>query len=126
MIRTDWLSRQREPDEGRGMNALERQVQALQTAVSALATQLPLQAERTQQMAGALHDLGERLTALEARVLESRRDRSRDEDEALVKLRTAVARVERQLEFNADEARKTAMGLLERIERSRSSGPGSL
>jgi chromosome segregation ATPase len=60
----------------------------------------------------------ERLRGLDetVRALEAAEQQAKSDREELVKLRVAIKRAERQLELNADESRKTAAALLERVE----------
>jgi uncharacterized coiled-coil protein SlyX len=58
--------------------------------------------------AETMAEMKARLSRLEARAL--------SDGETLIKLATAVARTQKQLDLNAEEARKTAAGLLAMID----------
>jgi uncharacterized coiled-coil protein SlyX len=110
------------------LEALERQVGGMRDTLQTLASDLPLEAERLRRLtesclamqaglsrietvlsadAVAISEMNDRIALLEARAVQ--------DAETLVKLATAVARAQRQLDFNAEEARKTAAGLLAMI-----------
>jgi predicted nucleic acid-binding Zn-ribbon protein len=111
------------------IQALEREVDAIHTAVATVAHQVPLEAERAQQMARALNELKGQLCSLESRAsidrdllrsatedvrnLEERAKADRDD---LVKMRTALLRVQRELDHSVEQAREAATGLFRRIE----------
>ena len=88
--------------------AIERELEATRTALAAIAGQMAAQGERAQAMTLALSQLGERVAALESQATEG--------TDRIAQLRGAVSRVERQLDFAVEESRKTATGLLARID----------
>lgn len=69
-----------------------------------------------------LHSERQTTRALSETVGELRANVDRDGVE-LATLRTAVARLEKQLQWVSDEAQKTGIALLERVERSRRGQP---
>jgi predicted nucleic acid-binding Zn-ribbon protein len=111
---------------------LEREVDAIHTTLATVAHQVPLEAERAQEMARSLNELRGRVSSLESRAsidrdllrsatedvrnLEERAKADRDE---FVKMRTAVLRVQRELDHSVEQAREAATGLLRRIEKVR-------
>lgn len=127
-MRRGWFGRIFRGDPER-IEALEREVDAMHTALATVARQVPLEAERAQQMARSLHELMGRLSILESRAdtdrdllrsatedvrnLEERAKVDRDE---LAKTRTALLRVQRELDHSVEQAREAATGLFQRIE----------
>lgn len=125
------------------VDALEREIAAMRNAHAQAAVDLraaheatraaiQTEAERSYQAARLLLDLSERVAALEARGsaletltattaedAEASDQRARDQSEDVARLRAAVLRLEKQMERDAEEARKVATGLLQRIEASR-------
>jgi chromosome segregation ATPase len=149
----NWLTGIR--DRGRRIEALEHAVNSLTDRVSDLADVLSpaaarleqdrdefasmrtsalavmaAEAERAQELSGVVRGLGEQVDALESAAvpqavssLEQRVDEVRED---ISKLRTALRRVERQLELHAEEFQRTNSALLERVELLRRSVPSAL
>lgn len=122
---TGWFGRLLRGNTGR-IAAVERELDAMRAAIARPA---PLEAEQAPQMAQSLIELGGRLLRLESRVdidqgqLRGVTDEAarlatqlKTDHEELIKLRTAVQRVERELQLGSEQAREAVAGLLQRIE----------
>ena len=126
-----WFSRVFRGDVTR-IEALEREVGAMRSALTAIASQAPLEAERAQQASRSLDELAARVSSIEVRanadqelvhsaieeVLKLKQCAEADHQE-LVRLRTGLLRVEREVEHSIEQAREAVTGLLQRIERVR-------
>ena len=111
------------------IEALEREINAMRITMATIVHQRAVEAERAQHFAQSLNDLRAQLSNIEdrasieqnilrdtsedVRLLRGRAQADRDE---LVKMRTALSRVERELEHSVYQAREAATGLLQRIE----------
>ena len=111
------------------IEALERELNAMRIAMATIVHQMPLEAERAQHFAQSLNDLRAQLSSIESRAsieqnllrdttedMRLLRERAQADRDELVKMRTALSRVERELEHSVYQAREAATGLLQRIE----------
>ena len=111
------------------IEALERELNAMRTALATIVHQIPLEAERAQHFAQGLNDLRVQLSSIESRAsieqnllrnttedVRQLRERAQADRDELMKMRTALSRVEREFEHSVHQAREAATGLLQRIE----------
>jgi chromosome segregation ATPase len=130
----------------RRLELIEGKIQALRSELAAQSERVSMESERFQHLMPALNAQHERLSEVERRtlagegrilavengiqsILENFQAVEKDlqsvvkestlGNDEIIKLRTMVLRLELQLNANADEARRIATGLLERIERAR-------
>jgi CII-binding regulator of phage lambda lysogenization HflD len=122
----------------RGVDSLGDRISALAETLSPLAARLEedraefakirtstlsllsVELDRIEAVTTAVAALSERVEALEslgiAKIKSSADERAKAQDADLVTLRTSMLRIERQLAQYWDEAQKTGLALLERIE----------
>lgn len=125
--------------DGARIAALQREVDFLRVALANLQRQAPLEAERTQALVRAVDHNGRKLNDIEnlreregdalreaAAQIADLQKRDEDRREELVKLQTALLRIERELQQGRAQAEAATQGLLQRIETvRRASSPAS-
>jgi len=110
----------------------EGEVRALRSELAAYSERVAMESERIQQMMPALNAQSNQLTDIERRMLAAEsgiqsmienllaaEEKMSLGNEEITRLRTMLLRLELQQNANADEVRRIATGLLERIERAR-------